>query len=90
MAIKLESVVDDLLQPLGRAAEKDDRSEGFEFGVVGLVGFGYNDCDSMVELLWPYCILNEAVEESPKAFEDMVSSLGVLLRVDKVFEVSPV
>ena len=90
MAVKLESVIDDLLQLFGGAAEENNWSECFQLGVVGLVGFGYDDHDGSAELLWPYSILDEAVEECSKPFEDLIRSFGVLLWVNEVLEMSPV
>ena len=90
MVVKLESIVYDFLQPFGSAAKENDWSECLKLGVVRLVGFWYDNRDGLAELLRPYCVLNEAVEECPKAFKDAVRSFGVLLWVDEVFEVPPV
>ena len=53
VAVELESVVDGLLQPFGGTAEEDDWSECLEFGVIRLVGFGYDNGDCTAELFRP-------------------------------------
>lgn len=90
VAVKLESVVDNLLQPLGHVAEEDNRSEGFKLGVVWFVGFGYDHCDRSLKFFWPDCLVDKAVEEHVEALQDSVRGFWVLFGVDEVFEVPPV
>ena len=89
VAVILESVVGDFLQPFGGAVEEDDQSEGLQFGIIRFVGFRNDNSESSVEFLQPDSMVNKAVEEGFEALQYSVCSLGVLLWVNKVFEMVP-
>ena len=54
--IELETVTDGFFQPFRRAAEEDNGSVSFEFRVVRLVWFGYDDSDCPLEFFGPYSV----------------------------------